>query len=201
MITTSEFHKIIQLIIKDYTITQCRRWVRDALPKDENAKERSGYVRKFSLEDALSVYVFGYLIYHKKLDTQRARAIVDNIRVWLKDNFAPVDSFHERHRIPGWELYAIVHKDLQTIVIQAKVIRKTETTSHDRKAIVNRNYNYKQEGEVELVTLIRNGVREKSQPVSFFDCLEEAANFDVVIPIEQLAWAISTSYKEFCSSK
>lgn len=194
-LTTREFHNVVRQMSKHYSITQCRRWVRDALPEDPKAKARSGYIRRFSFEDAFAVFLFGWLIDERHFDKTRSRKIVDDIRPWILRNLSPIETIADRSFETGWEL--IAWGSGQGSFIEARKLGPYSIEEEQRSGVPEpgKKYEFSQTGLVELVCgdyTAGDGSHSTGRVQKpTFQCLQQTLSSRIVIPIDWLALSFS----------
>jgi hypothetical protein len=67
----------------DIPYSKIRRWAKEILLPDTNAKQRSGHSRQYSVVDAYTVTLYGHLVSDLLFSTPEARQIVGDIKEWL----------------------------------------------------------------------------------------------------------------------
>jgi hypothetical protein len=63
--------------------TKIRRWAKEFLPPDPKATLRSGYAREFSLNDAFTIFLGGFLVSELNFSVFEAQKIILTLRPWL----------------------------------------------------------------------------------------------------------------------
>jgi hypothetical protein len=67
-------------------LSKWKRWSREFLPPDPLGGLQSGYARQYNLDDALSVYLGGYLVTGLKFSIPEAKQILSDLRAWMLSN-------------------------------------------------------------------------------------------------------------------
>lgn len=67
-------------------LNRWKRWSREFLPPDPLGGLQSGFARQYSLRDAFTVYLAGYLVSETGFSIPEARKILEDINGWLKKN-------------------------------------------------------------------------------------------------------------------
>lgn len=67
-------------------LNRWKRWSREFLPPDPLGGLQSGYARQYTLNDAFTVYLGGYLVSKVNLTIPEARNILQDLNGWLKKN-------------------------------------------------------------------------------------------------------------------
>lgn len=64
--------------------TRWKRWSREFIGKDDKAGMRCGYTRKYSYDEALTVYFGSYLLTQVKMSVEEVKTVLGSIMNWLK---------------------------------------------------------------------------------------------------------------------
>ena len=67
-------------------LARFKRWSREFLPPDPLGGLQSGYARQYSIDNAFTVYLCGYLVGELKYTIPEAKKILKDLKKWLKDN-------------------------------------------------------------------------------------------------------------------
>jgi hypothetical protein len=65
-------------------IAKWKRWSREFLPPDPLGGLQSGYARQYNLDDALTVYLGGYLVSELKFSIPEAKQILFDLKEWMR---------------------------------------------------------------------------------------------------------------------
>jgi hypothetical protein len=65
-------------------IAKWKRWSREFLPPDPLGGLQSGYARQYNLDDALTVYLGGYLVSELKFSIPEAKRILLDLKEWMR---------------------------------------------------------------------------------------------------------------------
>jgi hypothetical protein len=66
-------------------LTKVRRWTRAFLPPDKEATRRSGYTRKFSVDQAWEIYFGGHILVEQHAySILESKTIISDLRKWMK---------------------------------------------------------------------------------------------------------------------
>lgn len=68
----------------DIPLSRWKRWSREFLPPDPLGGLQSGFARQFSLRDAFTVYLAGYLVSGLGYSVPEARQVLQDLDGWLK---------------------------------------------------------------------------------------------------------------------
>ena len=71
--------------VTGFTHTQIKRWAVAFLRPDKASGQHSGVPRNYSFEQALRIYLGGYLVQDLKFTLDESRQILNDITNWLKD--------------------------------------------------------------------------------------------------------------------
>ncbi len=66
-------------------LARFKRWSREFLPPDPLGGMQSGYARQYSLDNAFTVYLGGYLVGELKYTITEAKKILEDLKKWLKE--------------------------------------------------------------------------------------------------------------------
>jgi len=67
-------------------LARFKRWSREFLPPDPLGGMQSGYARQYSIDNAFTVYLGGYLVGELKYTILEAKKILEDLKRWLKEN-------------------------------------------------------------------------------------------------------------------
>jgi hypothetical protein len=67
-------------------LSKWKRWSREFLPPDPLGGLQSGYARQYNLDDALTVYLGGYLVTGLKFSIPEAKQILSDLKPWMLSN-------------------------------------------------------------------------------------------------------------------
>lgn len=65
-------------------VARWKRWAREFLPPDPLGGLQSGYARRYSVDDALTVFLAGVLVADLKFGIPEARVILTDLNPWLQ---------------------------------------------------------------------------------------------------------------------
>ena len=69
----------------DIPTAKWKRWSREFLPPDPLGGLQSGYARRYSVDDALTVFIGGVLVADLKFGIPEARTILSDLEPWLRE--------------------------------------------------------------------------------------------------------------------
>jgi len=70
----------------EINLARFKRWSREFLPPDPLGGMQSGYARQYSIDNAFTVYLGGYLVGELKYTIPEAKKILEDLKKWLKEN-------------------------------------------------------------------------------------------------------------------
>jgi len=69
----------------DIPTAKWKRWSREFLPPDPLGGLQSGYARRYSVDDALTVFIGGVLVSDLRFGIPEARTILSDLEPWLRE--------------------------------------------------------------------------------------------------------------------
>jgi len=70
----------------EVALSKWKRWSREFLPPDPLGGMQSGFARQYSIDDALNVFLGGYLVSGLKFSIPAARQILKDLQAWLQSH-------------------------------------------------------------------------------------------------------------------
>ena len=67
-------------------LARFKRWSREFLPPDPLGGIQSGYARQYSIDNAFTVYLGGYLVGELKYTILEAKKVLEDLKRWLREN-------------------------------------------------------------------------------------------------------------------
>jgi hypothetical protein len=67
-------------------LSKWKRWSREFLPPDPLGGLQSGYARQYSIDDAFTVYLGGYLVSELKFSIPAAKQILEDLKAWMQSH-------------------------------------------------------------------------------------------------------------------
>jgi len=67
-------------------LSKWKRWSREFLPPDPLGGLQSGYARQYSIDDAFTVYLGGYLVSELKFSIPAAKQILKDMKTWMQSH-------------------------------------------------------------------------------------------------------------------
>ena len=68
-------------------LAKWKRWSREFLPPDPLGGMQSGYARQYSMKEAFTVHLGGYLVSGLRFSIPEARKILGDLSAWIENRF------------------------------------------------------------------------------------------------------------------
>ena len=170
----------------NYSLPQVKRWAVALLPSDPEHGQHSGKTRQYSFDDAATIYLAGLLITALKFNIDETKAILKDMREWLKtkgwafSNFVKIRKSHNLRQkyvvlsnedYLGWiELEIQIGKDSEgSFIYSAKaVIDRTTDDSESDSLIWNERYRLHYFGGEGAISVTPEKTLYLSNKIKFF---------------------------------
>ncbi len=101
-------------------LARFKRWSREFLPPDPLGGMQSGYARQYSIDNAFTVYLGGYLVGELKYTILEAKKILEDLKRWLKENDFYINAKnagkigeHEKGLVKEYIIFILRENDLK----------------------------------------------------------------------------------------
>ena len=162
--------------------TKIKRYAREFLPHDPDAKMRSGYTREFSIDDGFQIYLGNFLVSELAFSVRDAKQVLDDLTPWMQEQGLTPESQQEDQYIKDWQI-EIYPTDTGDFYYQSIALLQHRMKKHS-------GYGKVEEKTFKTIPLTKTGVTLSAKKWKKYDYRKK------IIPVSQLLELFKFALKE-----